>query len=236
MFNNTNIEILFQILLVVLISGIIGHNREKTHQIAGVRTHVLVAIGSLLSIVIPLLTYQTYDYFNLDPFRLSAQVISGIGFLGAGTIIKSGKYIKGLTTAASLWVTAIIAITIGAGYYSLALVAFTVTIAFLTIYGRIRGTGSRRYDYMVITVKYLYTPENKNTLMEYLNSLGISDKYETILSQTKSGNDIHTISSIKLKYRKNIDTDFFAENLIEFDFIEYIKFNSEMDKIISHNL
>ncbi len=229
---NIVVETLLKILIVVLMASIIGYNRERKHQIAGVRTHVLVAIGALLSIVLPILTYTQYPILNSDPYRLSAQVISGIGFLGAGTIIKSGKYIKGLTTAASLWVTAIIAITIGAGYYALGISSFVVTFSFLAIYGKISIISTKKFEHKIITIKYDYTIENKETLLNYLNKVGISDKYETVLSQVKVNDRIETVTSIRIKYhKKKINIEELMEHLIMMDFIISIDFNSELAKL-----
>ena len=114
------IDTILRILLSMFIGGLIGWERENTHRPAGLRTHMLVAVGSC--VVMQLGAYNSTHIgaqFNIDPSRLGAQVISGIGFLGAGTILKEGTTIKGLTTAASLWVVACLGLTIGAGAYTL---------------------------------------------------------------------------------------------------------------------
>ncbi len=226
------LEVLLETCLVVVFACLIGYNRETKNQVAGVRTHVLVALGSLLSILVPIITFMDYPYLNIDPFRLSAQVISGIGFLGAGSIVKSGQYIKGLTTAASLWITAIIAITIGAGYFILGSVIFLVTFSFLTIYSKLSILNSQKYAEKVITLKYNFTPTNKQLLIDYLKDLGISEKYETVLSQSKEKDNIVTVTSLKIKYVKNdIDIEHLIEHLIKYDFVINVKFNSELDKL-----
>lgn len=126
------LEIIFKILLAVVCAGAIGLERETKHRPAGFRTHILVCLGAMTVMALSEAMFQVYDTrygVKIDPARLSAQVISGIGFLGAGTIIHYGTSVKGLTTAASLWVVAVIGLTIGAGQYFL---ATTVTI---TIFG-----------------------------------------------------------------------------------------------------
>ncbi|MEF9951717.1 MAG: MgtC/SapB family protein [Clostridium sp.] len=108
----------FKLLLALVLSGLIGGEREHKNRPAGLRTHMLVCIGSTL-VQITAFNYYAHHTggYNVDPMRLGAQVISGIGFLGAGTIIKEGASIRGLTTAASLWVVACLGLTIGSGLY-----------------------------------------------------------------------------------------------------------------------
>jgi putative Mg2+ transporter-C (MgtC) family protein len=100
----------------VVLGGIIGFERQQRGKTAGLRTHILVCLGSCLVAVLSLnLYYNVQGMTNADPARLAAQVVSGIGFLGAGAIMKEGPTIKGLTTAASLWVVASVGIATGAG-------------------------------------------------------------------------------------------------------------------------
>lgn len=111
--------------ITTLLSGIIGFEREHSHRPAGFRTHILVAIGSALVMLTSVFIYGD-DATTGDVTRMSAQVLSGIGFLGAGTIIREGFSVKGLTTAASLWAVACIGIAVGAGFYAGAFVATVV--------------------------------------------------------------------------------------------------------------
>lgn len=111
-------DVILRMLLATLSGGIIGMERERIRRAAGFRTHILVCGGSALVMLISLFLFETYGaYTNIDPSRLGAQVISGIGFLGAGTILKDGSSIKGLTTAASLWAVSCIGLAIGSGFY-----------------------------------------------------------------------------------------------------------------------
>lgn len=111
--------------LAALLSGIIGYEREHSHRPAGFRTHILVAVGSALVMLTSVYISERYNSGE-DITRMSAQVISGIGFLGAGTILREGFSVKGLTTAASLWAVSCIGIAVGAGFISGALVATLV--------------------------------------------------------------------------------------------------------------
>lgn len=126
------IEIALRLLLSVLLGGIIGYEREHTNRPAGFRTHILVCVGSALVMVTSEFIFNKYgSYANIDPARLGAQVISGIGFLGAGTIIRDGFNVRGLTTAASLWSVSCVGIATGIGFYGGA--AAATLLIFLTL-------------------------------------------------------------------------------------------------------
>ena len=108
--------------MAIIFGGIIGYGRERERRPAGLRTHILVSIGSTLSMITNIYIYEVYNSSS-DPTRLGAQVISGVGFLGAGTIIVTGKNkVRGLTTAAGLWACACMGLAIGAGFYSGAII------------------------------------------------------------------------------------------------------------------
>ena len=97
--------ILLSLVMTALLSGLIGFEREYNGHAAGLRTHLMVAIGSALIMIISIYGFSDAAFPNRDPARLAAQVVPGIGFLGAGTIIQTGTDIKGLTTATTIWVT-----------------------------------------------------------------------------------------------------------------------------------
>ena len=126
------IDAIVKMALAVFFSGVIGYEREHSHRPAGFRTHILVAVGSTLVMMTSEYVFQEYiGLGTFDPTRLGAQVISGIGFLGAGTILREGFSVKGLTTAASLWAVSCIGLAVGAGYYIGALV--TTLVIYLTL-------------------------------------------------------------------------------------------------------
>jgi len=111
------IVVVFKLILSFLLGGIVGYEREFKNRPAGLRTHVLVCLGATLVQIISIDYYKLNNLATIDPMRLGAQVISGIGFLGAGTILKEGVNIKGLTTAASIWAVACIGLAVGSGLY-----------------------------------------------------------------------------------------------------------------------
>ncbi len=129
-------EIILRLLGAMLIGIIIGTEREYTHRPAGMRTHMLVAIGSCAVMVTSQLIFCQYFQYGAvpDPARLSAQVIAGVGFLGAGTILREGFSVKGLTTAASIWSVACLGIAVGGGYYVLAAVGTVCIFITLTLF------------------------------------------------------------------------------------------------------
>jgi len=127
-------EIVLKLALACLLGGIIGLERESLNRPAGLRTYTLVCMGSTLAMIVSLeMYYQFQATVNADPGRIAAQVISGIGFIGAGTIIREGATIRGLTTAAGIWVVGCIGLAVGAGMYLPAIVA-TLLILFVLIY------------------------------------------------------------------------------------------------------
>lgn len=130
----TNHDIIMRLLIALIVGGLTGLERERSHQFAGFRTHILVSVGSCITSITSLsLFFQYSSYSNIDPARLSAQVLSGVGFLGAGAILKTSNGIRGLTTAAGIWATACIGIAVGYGYYILAISAWLFVMVTLYI-------------------------------------------------------------------------------------------------------
>lgn len=130
------LEIAFRLVCAMILGLIVGLEREYTHRPAGMRTHILVALGSCAVMLTGQMIFAQYQSYGAtpDPARLAAQVIAGVGFLGAGTIMRDGASVKGLTTAASLWGVACLGIAVGGGYYVIALVGTILVILTLTIF------------------------------------------------------------------------------------------------------
>ncbi|WP_040212226.1 MgtC/SapB family protein [Clostridium polynesiense] len=168
-------EAILRIMLAVLIGGAIGYEREFNNRPAGLRTHILVCLGAAVISLIQvqsieettnmILKYpQLESALKADIGRFGAQVVSGIGFLGAGTIIHEKGSIKGLTTAASLWVVGCIGLAIGMGYYMLSL---TAGIAAVIILVTLKKFEDRFVDkHRVIKYEILYI--NRNSTMQFL--------------------------------------------------------------------
>lgn len=129
------IEIVIRLLIAGALAALVGLERERQGQPAGLRTHIIVVAGASLAMSLSINLAMQFRSLapNGDPARLAAQVISGIGFLGAGAILRYGASIKGLTTAASLWTMAIVGLVVGAGYYLPAVAATGLLLLALTI-------------------------------------------------------------------------------------------------------
>ena len=131
-----------RLITAVILGGIIGFEREHSHRPAGFRTHILVSVGSAL-IMMTAIYISKHIEGEIDLSRMSAQVVSGVGFLGAGTILREGFSVKGLTTAASLWAVSCIGLAIGAGYYTGALVATIVIYLTLNTFKKLIAKNNR---------------------------------------------------------------------------------------------
>lgn len=121
----SELDIVLRMLAAMMAGALVGGQRAKTDHPAGLRTHMLVAIGSAIVMIVgSMLCRETVTQFGTspDPARLGAQVVSGVGFLGAGTILKDGLAVRGLTTAASLWAVACLGLAAGMGYYTVVII------------------------------------------------------------------------------------------------------------------
>ncbi|HZK42792.1 MAG TPA: MgtC/SapB family protein [Syntrophomonadaceae bacterium] len=170
-------EILFKLILACILGGLIGLERESLNRPAGLRTYTLVCVGSALAMIVSLdMYFKYYQTVNADPGRIAAQVISGIGFLGAGTIMREGATVRGLTTAAGLWVVACIGLAVGAGLYFPA-IGTTIIILFILVYFvklEQRFTGMREYKGLLLIVED--APGKIGIIGSLLGDMGISIK------------------------------------------------------------
>ncbi len=147
-------ELIWRLILSALLGGLLGLEREAHGRAAGLRTHILVCVGSTL---IMLTSMHIFDIYrgkgaNIDPARIAAQVVSGIGFLGAGTILRFRASVIGLTTAASLWAVAGIGLAIGSGFTTGALVTTEIALVTLFVLTRVEKSFIRRDWYKVLSV------------------------------------------------------------------------------------
>lgn len=191
--------IIIRLLLSVILGGVIGFERGRAGRPAGLRTHILVCLGSALAIMTNQYIYQIYHVG--DPTRMAAQVISGIGFLGAGTIIVTGRHqVKGLTTAAGLWATACMGLAIGIGFYKAAIFACFL-IAFVTIV-------LHRFDNMMLSkakVLDLYIEISKeipiSSVLDKIKSYGIAIDSIEMVKASYDTKALASIMTLRLKHK-----------------------------------
>lgn len=167
------LEIFARMLLAVLLGGFIGYERENTNRPAGFRTHILVCAGSALVMITSEFLVRKYSISAVDPARLGAQVISGIGFLGAGTIIRDGFNVRGLTTAASLWAVSCVGIAVGSGFYAGAVVATIFVFLTLITLKKAEIRFSRRSRYRTFIVESENVSGQIGQVTNLLESSGI---------------------------------------------------------------
>lgn len=151
--------ILTRLLIALVLAGVIGFERELKNHSAGFRTHILVGVGSCLMMLLSLFGFEMfleeYDNIRFDPARIPSYVISGIGFLGAGTIIVYGGTIRGLTTAASIWTVAGLGLVVGAGMYAAAVlttVIILLSLIFLNNFERLFQRGKAPNVIQIVTL------------------------------------------------------------------------------------
>ena len=153
------LDIILKILLAAMLGGIIGLERELSHKEAGLRTNILIAIGSTL---ITVLSFKIAAMTKTaDPARLAAQIVSGIGFLGAGAIIQARFAVHGLTTAATIWTVAAIGIAVGSGFYMLAFIVTLLVVFVLTVFKLLLDIIEKQKQNYV----YLISTEEKASLL-----------------------------------------------------------------------
>jgi len=153
-------DALLRLVVAAGLGAAVGVEREVREREAGIRTHLLVSLGSCLFTIVSAYGFHEFlvggtNIVRADPTRIAAQIVTGIGFLGAGAIIRQGLSVRGLTTAATLWLVAAIGMAVGAGYYSAALIA---TAGALLSLGPLRVVAYR--------VIYRYRPETQRLLVE----------------------------------------------------------------------
>jgi putative Mg2+ transporter-C (MgtC) family protein len=210
----TPVGVALRFALALLCGGIIGLERESKRRSAGFRTHTLVCIGATLTTLVGLFLYKSG--LSTDPTRLGAQVISGMGFLGAGTIIvTTRRQVKGLTTAAGLWTSAIIGLAIGAGYYEAALIGVMIVLLAAIVLSKIEFLVIASAKRMNIYVEF-DSPDMLDRLVDRLErrDIRVTD-IEFTKQRTASG--VRFSAVLTLKFRKRQKHDNILSELSQFD-------------------
>jgi len=180
-------EILVRLFLASLAGGVVGLEREITGKPAGLRTMILVSLGSALFMV---LSFSAFPAGSSDLGRIAAGVVTGIGFLGAGAIFREGVTVRGLTTAATIWVTCGLGLAVGAGLYLEALFALFFAMVALVGLHRLEGAVPRQKTYR-IALTISPHPEKLNELFSYFRKLNM--KIEEV-EQVETGGGLWKLS------------------------------------------
>lgn len=182
-----NDEVIFRLIFSVLLGGMIGFERQHRRKNAGLGTYILVCLGSCLVTVLSINIYANVQGLtNADPARLAAQVVSGIGFLGAGAILKEGLTIRGLTTAAGLWVSACVGIAVGAGAMVGAVTTTGLVVIILIVLPRVERIYGDSTTTISLTIHAQERPGQIGRIGSYLGSRGFIIK-EIDIEQLRTG-------------------------------------------------
>ncbi len=164
-------ELVARLLLALLLCGLVGLERETRDQAAGLRTHVAVGLGATLFTLVSAYGFEGGP--GRDPSRVAAQIVSGVGFLGAGAILTTGANVRGLTTAATLWVVAAIGMAVGAGFYEGGLATTVVLLAALIVLRRLRVPIDARLRQQVVTLDLVVGPAALDEVLAVLTGRGV---------------------------------------------------------------
>ncbi len=220
-------EVLIRLFMAIVIAGLIGYEREHKNRPAGFRTHILVCVGATIISLIQLYAVQeTSNMILLHPElasalkadigRLGAQVVTGVGFLGAGTIIHEKGSIKGLTTAASLWVVACIGLAIGLGYYFLSIASAVFVFLVLVSLKKFETRFLDKTKLIKLQVQYVNKRELVKDLEEYFDSKGAKVKNIEFAVEEEEINEYSTCLYTVLIPR-NIKSSELISELVLFD-------------------
>lgn len=216
------LNIIIRLLLATIFGGVIGFERTTKKHAAGLRTYMLVCIGSAMAMMVN--EYLIMRYSGGDGARMGAQVLSGIGFLGAGTIIITSKNrIKGLTTAAALWTCGAMGLSIGAGYYTLSIVGFVFIFIILTILPIFENLINRHTSSFEIHIEF-ETESDLKFFIKYVRDNKMKIKaLEKNLAYESSGLSVYTIYIGGQKEFSLDNHQDFIEEIRSLDYVNYVE-------------
>lgn len=195
------VSVVFRLAIATVCGGVIGFDRGRKRRPAGFRTYMIVCIGAALTMLIS--QHLFWRGYTTDLSRLGAQVVSGIGFLGAGTIIVTGRQqIKGLTTAAGLWASACMGLAIGAGFYFGALVGFLLVLFTMTVLSYVEGRIIASARNMNIYVEYTSSTD-VGVLIDSIKKLDVKI-YDIEIRRSRAAEGVYPSSIISLKLPKGL--------------------------------
>lgn len=215
-----NIEMLIRLGLACLLGGLVGLERERSRHPAGFRTHILVCVGATLVMLCNIYIFEKYKgVANVDPARLGAQVISGIGFLGAGTILKEGVTIRGLTTAASLWTVACIGIANGLGFYHGAIFATIFVLVTLVVFSKFEPILCGKRGHVILKIKSEDKPGQIGQIGVALGRLNILIEDISLERTDEAG----LVIRVRVNRTKSFDEGVLIEQIKKIDGISFVE-------------
>lgn len=201
--------IIFRLVLAAVLSGIVGFEREFHGRAAGFRTHILLCVGSTLIMLSSMHIFDVYYGKGVfDPARLAAGVVTGVGFLGAGTIMRNRGSVRGLTTAASLWVVTGIGLAVGVGMYPGAIVTTGIAVITLMFFGRLEHVMIRKDWYKTLIVETKDGMDQLKGMREILGEYA-AEINDFEVDRSKDG------AHVSLKIGLKLTTSRYDERLIE---------------------
>lgn len=214
-------ETLFKLVLIVVLAGVVGYERESWKKPAGFRTYVLVGISAVLVMVCGNLLYED---LGADPTRIPAQLLSGIGFLGAGTILRDGFNVKGLTTAAGLLAVTCIGLIVGAGFYVPAIIATCVVYCVLS-YSHILSTKLEHYYFLDLKI----TSRKPKEILDDIRKIFNQEKLE--ITQIKIVEDKEDDDYIKIeaKYKEKVDVNRIVSKIMSVNTVKEVVETKQTD-------
>jgi putative Mg2+ transporter-C (MgtC) family protein len=226
----THGELLLRMLLAVVLGGVVGMEREWHHHAAGFRTHILVCLGSatiMLLSVYGFSEFVTEPNVRIDPARLAAQVISGIGFLGAGAILRNGSVISGLTTAASVWVVAAIGLCVGAGFLYAAFFSTGMVLISLLVLNKWEKHLMRHRRNQELTIMTLDAPGVLGQIATAFGDQGIAIDHVKMMTEDgiSSVQQDKSVMKLSLSLKVNNPDKLLAamEQIQAFDFVLWVE-------------
>jgi putative Mg2+ transporter-C (MgtC) family protein len=217
--------IVFRLILAAVLSGIVGFEREFHGRAAGFRTHILLCVGSTLIMITSVHIFDVYSGRTpIDPARLAAGVVTGIGFLGAGTIMQYKASVRGLTTAASLWVVTGIGLAVGSGLYFGSIATTVITVVTLMLFGRLEHAMIRKDWYKTIIIELKDGMEHLKGVRKILAEYGaqITD-FE--IERTQDG--AHVVLNIGVKLSTSHNTAVLIQDLSGLEGVKSARWEAE---------
>ncbi len=207
-------ETFFKLVLIVLLAGIVGYERESWKKPAGFRTYVLVGISSVLVMICG---NELYKSLGADPTRIPAQLLSGIGFLGAGTILRDGFNVKGLTTAAGLLAITCIGLLVGAGFYLSGIIATFVVYCVLS-YSHYFSNTLEHYYFIDLEI----TVQNPKTVLEGIEKILNEQKLEIIKMKIMDNDDAKEYIKLEAKYKEKVDANKVVSEIMKLENVKEV--------------